>query len=86
MNLFEDLPSKTTEQALDIPIKDTRSKNVTENKLKIKGLESKKNFLDVTELIRSIQRAEGNSDCFRRAQGHCDQFGCAWRMYCLENT
>ncbi len=44
-----------------------------------------KDFLDLTNLIRSIQRAEGNYDCFRRAQDRCDQFDCAWRPYCLEN-
>ncbi|MBW1741128.1 MAG: SAP domain-containing protein [Deltaproteobacteria bacterium] len=49
-----------------------------------KELGLKKNFLDVTELIRSIQRAENNPDCFRRARGHCDQLGCAWRPYCIE--
>jgi hypothetical protein len=41
--------------------------------------------LDVAELIRSIQRAEGNPDCFRRNEGCCDQVDCAWRSYCLEN-
>lgn len=46
----------------------------------------RKDFLDITELIRSIQRAEGNPGCFRRAQDHCDQLGCAWRAYCLENN
>ena len=44
----------------------------------------KKSFLDVTKLIRSIQRAEGNPDCFRRPHGHCDRVDCAWRKYCLE--
>jgi len=44
----------------------------------------RKNFLDATALIRSIQRAEGNPDCFRRAQLGCDQIDCAWRKYCLE--
>ena len=37
-------------------------------------------------LIRSIQRAEGNPDCFRQAQGCCDQFDCTWRKYCLEDV
>ena len=54
-------------------------------KQKQKDLLLKKNFLDVTKLIRSIQRAEGNPDCFRSAQGYCDQLDCAWRPYCLEN-
>lgn len=49
-----------------------------------KELVLKKSFLDVTELIRSIQRAEGNPDCFRRAKGHCDRLDCAWKEYCQE--
>jgi len=44
----------------------------------------KNDFFDLTNLIRSIQRAEGNPDCFGRAQGHCDHPDCAWRQYCLE--
>ena len=39
--------------------------------------------VDLTALIRSVQRSEGYSDCFRRNKGHCDQVGCAWRSYCL---
>ena len=45
----------------------------------------KRNFVDITVLIRSIQLAEGNRDCFRRAEGYCDQMTCGWRTYCLEN-
>lgn len=41
-------------------------------------------FLDATQLIRSVQRAEGNTDCFRRRGRECDQLICAWRRYCLE--
>ena len=44
----------------------------------------KRNFIN-TALIRSIQRAEGNVDCYRRNQADCDQIECAWRPYCLEN-
>jgi hypothetical protein len=36
------------------------------------------------EIIRSIQRAEGNFDCFRMAQGYCDQMSCLWREDCLK--
>ena len=43
-----------------------------------------KDFLDRTALIRSIQRAEGNPDCFRRVEVDCDQLDCVWRKYCLE--
>jgi len=36
------------------------------------------------ELIRSIQRAEGNFDCFGTAySGECTQVDCLWRADCL---
>jgi hypothetical protein len=44
----------------------------------------KREFLDITNLIRSIQRAEGNPDCFGKAKGDCDQPACSWRRYCLQ--
>lgn len=44
----------------------------------------KKSFLDMATLIRSIQRAEGNTDCFRMGMIDCDQVGCKWRPFCLE--
>jgi hypothetical protein len=35
-------------------------------------------------IIRSIQRAEGNFDCFGTAvSGVCDQINCMWREDCL---
>ena len=38
------------------------------------------------EIIRTIQRIEGNFDCFSTAvDGHCDQGECAWREDCLPN-
>lgn len=36
-----------------------------------------------TELIRSIQRAEGNFDCFGTAHGYCDQSTCYWLSLCV---
>ena len=48
---------------------------------KEKGL--RKDFLDTTNLVRSIQRAEGNPDCFRKAEDYCDRLDCSWRQYCL---
>jgi len=45
---------------------------------------TKKNFLDLTELIRSIQRAEGNPDCFSRIP-YCNRMDCVWHAYCLGN-
>jgi hypothetical protein len=42
--------------------------------------------VDLTHLIRSMQRAEGHSDCFGTAPWHCDRIDCAWRKYCLEDS
>ena len=75
--------------------KDQKSLNSTGN---LKGIEEiatvsssktgadveKKNFLDITTLIRSIQRAEGNTDCFQKGIIDCDQVDCKWRSFCLE--
>ena len=37
------------------------------------------------EIIRSIQKAEGNFDCFGTAvSGHCSQSDCLWREDCLK--
>jgi len=35
------------------------------------------------DLIRMIQRAEGNFDCFGSANGSCDQVTCCFRDDCL---
>jgi hypothetical protein len=35
------------------------------------------------DLIREIQRAEGNFDCFGTAEGYCDQFACVFRKACV---
>lgn len=36
------------------------------------------------ELIKEIQRKEGNFDCFATAcDGMCDQTGCLWREDCF---
>ena len=39
--------------------------------------------VDVTAMIRSLQRTEGVTDCFRRGLTDCDLPDCAWRKYCL---
>jgi hypothetical protein len=39
------------------------------------------------ELIKVIQRQEGNFDCFGTAgQGACDQHGCLWRDDCFKEA
>ena len=42
------------------------------------------NYLDLVNLVRSIQRAEGNVDCYRRGLQQCDRMACAWRDHCLK--
>lgn len=35
------------------------------------------------DLIKTIQRKEGNFDCFGTATNYCDQSACCWRDACL---
>jgi hypothetical protein len=43
--------------------------------------------LSETNLIRKIQIAEGNFDCFATAHvWNCSQFECQWRKDCLLKT
>jgi hypothetical protein len=54
---------------------------------KIREIAKKKgiNYCDMseTELIRTIQRAEGYSDCFARMNvNDCNQMNCLWREDC----
>ena len=43
-------------------------------------------YVDVTAMIRSLQRTEGLTDCFRRGSSECDQLECAWRQYCQNSS
>jgi len=36
-----------------------------------------------TELIKEIQRKEGNFDCFGSALDYCDRLDCLFRTSCL---
>ena len=47
-------------------------------------LNSKPDYVDLVNLIRSIQRAEGNIDCYRRERQQCDRMSCVWRAHCLK--
>jgi len=42
------------------------------------------NYLDIVGLVRSVQRAEGHNDCFRRELCDCDQLDCPWREKCFK--
>lgn len=44
----------------------------------------RQNYLDITGLVRSVQRSEGHSDCFRRDVRDCDQLDCPWRVQCFQ--
>ncbi len=46
--------------------------------------QSKDQCLDIKHLIKSIQRIEGNPDCFGKSDGQCDRQDCIWREYCLK--
>lgn len=59
------------------------AKEVPYYRLVPEDLVMRNDFFDLTNLIRSVQRAEGNPDCFGKAQGYCDRLDCAWRRYCL---
>jgi hypothetical protein len=37
-----------------------------------------------SELIRNIQRSEGNFDCYGTANAYCDQEVCLFRSSCLD--
>ena len=39
--------------------------------------------LSKKELVKSIQRTEGNFDCFGTARFSCDQPACCWRADCI---
>ena len=54
---------------------------VVKSKAKELGIKSGKKA--GAELIRTIQKAEGNFPCFKTATGSCDQSECLWRTDCL---
>ncbi len=39
-----------------------------------------------SQLIREVQRSEGNFDCFGSATNFCDQWGCSFRSLCLNDN
>jgi hypothetical protein len=52
-----------------------------------KGLGINPGKIKKADLIRVIQRTEGNFDCFATAyKGECDQINCSWRSDCLKSS
>lgn len=67
-------------------LKTTGNVHITLKKVKdiakSKGINPSK--MRKTEIIKNIQRAEGNFDCFGTATaGYCDQQNCLWITECL---
>lgn len=58
--------------------------NMTQIKAKAKELGIKPGKMRKAELIREIQKAEGNFECFGTADNSCDQMDCCWREDCIQ--
>ena len=57
---------------------------LSEIEKKAKGLGIKDTWrLSKKDLIKTIQRKEGNFDCFASARNSCDQVCCSWRSDCV---
>jgi hypothetical protein len=84
MNAMEDpiktLPDSSVQKEVGSSRSDPSKPEATE------GCSSKNRYLDITAMIRSLQRTEGSSDCFRRGIADCDQLTCSWRQYCLNRS
>jgi hypothetical protein len=42
--------------------------------------------VNIVEMVRSLQRTEGVTDCFRAGKVDCDDIQCNWRAYCLDKA
>ncbi len=42
--------------------------------------------LKKVDLIRAIQKAEGNCPCYAAAGHECDQINCLWREDCMKEV
>ena len=40
--------------------------------------------MNKTELIRTVQKAEGNIPCYATRGHECDQINCLWREDCIK--
>jgi hypothetical protein len=72
----------STDQNMRDPEKPVGTKQVYGSSIQVRN-KNKNNLLDMTSLIRSIQRSEGNLDCFLKGAEDCDRTDCAWRLYCV---
>ncbi len=49
-----------------------------------KAMGLKAGNLNKLELVRAIQRAEGNFPCYATRGHECDQINCLWREDCMK--
>jgi hypothetical protein len=59
---------------------------MTEIKKKAKEMGISGSKMKKEDLIQAIQKAEGNSPCFKTASDTCDQSNCLWREDCLSHN
>ena len=63
------------------------SRNLREREMDDKmWTDSRKKLPDITNLIQSVQRLEGNPDCFGKSDGNCDRLDCEWHELCLKES
>ena len=56
---------------------------MNEVRAKAKALRIKIRGVKKSDLIKEIQKREGNFDCFGTAKDYCDQWNCCFREDCL---
>jgi hypothetical protein len=56
---------------------------MNEVRAKAKALRIKIRGVKKSDLIKEIQKREGNFDCFGTAKDYCDQWNCCFRQDCL---
>ncbi len=76
--IMEEKPETTTLENIIGHKKDT------DETIGIASYVDKKSLVNITDLIRSVQRTEGNPDCFKKHTDGCDELECEWRPYCLD--
>jgi hypothetical protein len=81
--------TSTTGKVIDIKNYATRKKASSEKLMlqDVRAIAEKRGVdagnLNKTDLIKAIQRAEGNKDCYMSAQVlNCEQTNCLWREDC----
>ena len=58
--------------------------NMQDLRKRAKAMGINPNKMNKADLIRAIQRAEGNIDCFATARVEdCGELGCLWRTDCM---